>query len=76
MSKQFFIIKKSKQLFILSDGSSYYDYMISSKMQDNYTLVSQDFNSHFFWVNSIKQINLGSNVRLLGFRTKYGTKNT
>ena len=76
MSKQFFIIKKSKQLFILSDGSSYYDYMISLKMQDNYTLVSQDFNSHFFWVNSIKQINLGSNVRLLGFRTKYGTKNT
>ena len=76
MSKQSFIIKKSKQLFILSDGSSYYEYIISLKSQDNYTLVSQDFNSHFFWVNSVKQINLGNNIRLLGFRTKYNTKIT
>jgi len=71
MSKQSFIIKKSKQLFILSDGSSYYDYAISLKSQSNYTLLNQDFNNHIFWVDHIKQTNLGNNIRLLGFRTKY-----
>ena len=76
MSKQLFVIKKSKQLFILSDGSSYYDYTTSLKAQSNYTLFSQDFNNHFFWMDSIKQISLGDNIKLLGFRNKYITKNT
>jgi len=71
MSKQLFRVKKSKQLFILSDGSSYYDFVVSLKSQSNYTLLSQDFNNHFFWSNGIKQVGLGDNIRLLGFRTKY-----
>jgi hypothetical protein len=71
MSKQLFIIKKSKQSFILSDGSSYYDYAISLKSKSDYTLLSQDFNNHFFWAKHIKQTNLGDNIRLLEFRTKY-----
>jgi hypothetical protein len=71
MSKQLFIIKKSKQSFILSDGSSYYDYVTSLKNKSKYTLVSQDFNNHFFWVKHIKHTDLSENVRLLKFRTKY-----
>jgi len=71
MSKQSSIIKKTKQLFISSDGSSYYDYTISLKSQSNYTLLNQDFNNHMFWVDNIKQTNLGDSIRLLEFRTKY-----
>ena len=71
MSKQFVIIKKNKQVFILSDGSSYYDHTISLKNQSNYTLLNQDFNNHFFWIHSTKSINLTNNIKLLGFRTKY-----
>lgn len=71
MSKQSFIIKKNKQLFILSDGSSYYDYTISLKSQSNYLLLNQDFNNHMFWIDNIKKTNLGNNIRLLEFRTKY-----
>jgi hypothetical protein len=71
MSKQLSRIKKTKQLYILSDGSSYYDYTISLKTQSSYTLFSQDFNNHFFWIDSIKQVNLSDNLALLKFRNRY-----
>jgi hypothetical protein len=71
MSKQLSRIKKTKQLYILSDCSSYYDYTISLKTQSSYTLFSQDFNNHFFWIDSIKQVNLSDNLALLKFRNRY-----
>ena len=46
------ILKKTKKLFILSDGSSYSELVISLRNYKDYILLNQDLNSHSFWFNN------------------------
>lgn len=50
-------VKKHKKLFVLSDGSSYSESIISLKNYNNYILLNQDINNNFFWADSIKNPN-------------------
>jgi ribosomal protein L31 len=50
-------LKKTKKLFVLSDGSSYSEFIISLRNNSNYILLNQDINNHSFWVDNNKTFN-------------------
>jgi len=64
-------LKKIKQLFIFSDGSTYYDFSLALKNKNKLILLNQDLNNHAFWVQDVKQANLVDKIRLVDFRAKY-----
>jgi len=45
-------LKKTKKLFVLSDGSSYSEFIISSRNNSDYILLNKDVNNHSFWVDN------------------------
>jgi hypothetical protein len=57
MSLKINIVKKQNTLFVLSDGSSYSEAVISQKNYRDYILLNQDINNHFFWLNINKKSN-------------------
>jgi len=56
-------------LIIFSEGSSYNDYILSSK--NKYKILGQDFNNHSIWISYMKQKNLKDKIHLLNFHKKY-----
>jgi hypothetical protein len=50
-------LKKTKKLFVLSDGSSYSEFIISSRNNSDYILLNKDVNNHSFWVDNNKIFN-------------------
>ncbi len=50
-------LKKTKKLFVLSDGSSYSEFIISLRNNSNYILLNQDINNHSFWIDNNKTFN-------------------
>ena len=63
-------LKKTKKLFVLSDGSSYSEFIISLKNNSDYTLLNQDLNNHIFWVNN-KNFNNFEKLNIFNFFDKY-----
>lgn len=63
-------LKKTKKLFVLSDGSSYSEFIISLKNNSDYTLLNQDLNNHIFWVNN-KNFNNFEKLNIFSFFDKY-----
>ena len=63
-------LKKTKKLFVLSDGSSYSEFIISLKNNSDYTLLNQDLNNHIFWVNN-KNFNNSEKLNIFSFFDKY-----
>jgi hypothetical protein len=50
-------LKKTKKLFVLSDGSSYSEFIVSLRNNSDYILLNQDINNHSFWVDNNKSFN-------------------
>ena len=63
-------LKKTKKLFVLSDGSSYSEFIISLKNNSDYTLLNQDLNNHIFWLNN-KNFNNAEKLNIFNFFDKY-----
>ena len=63
-------LKKTKKLFVLSDGSSYSEFIISLKNNSDYTLLNQDLNNHIFWLNN-KNFNNFEKLNIFNFFDKY-----
>lgn len=63
-------LKKTKKLFVLSDGSSYSEFIISLKNNSDYILLNQDLNNHIFWVNN-KNSNNSEKLNIFNFFDKY-----
>jgi hypothetical protein len=63
-------LKKTKKLFVLSDGSSYSEFIISLKNNSDYILLNQDLNNHIFWVNN-KNFNNSEKLNIFSFFDKY-----
>jgi len=63
-------LKKTKKLFVLSDGSSYSEFIISLKNNSDYTLLNQDLNNHIFWLNN-KNFNNVEKLNIFNFFDKY-----
>ena len=64
------VLKKTKKLFILSDGSSYSEFIISLRNTNDYILLNQDLNNHFFWVDNNKNFNNLEKLNTFNFREK------
>lgn len=50
-------LKKTKKLFVLSDGSSYSEFIISSRNNSDYILLNKDVNNNSFWIDNNKIFN-------------------
>jgi hypothetical protein len=64
------VLKKTKKLFVLSDGSSYSEFTISLKNNSNYILLNQDLNNHPFWINNNKNFNNIEKLNIFNFSDK------
>ena len=68
------VLKKTKKLFVLSDGSSYSEFIISLRNNNDYILLNQDLNNHSFWVDNNKNFNKLEKLNIFNFRKKIYNK--
>ena len=64
------VLKKTKKLFVLSDGSSYSEFIISLRNNNDYILLNQDLNNHSVWVDNNKNFNTLEKLNIFNFRKK------
>jgi hypothetical protein len=66
------MLRKSICQTIFSDGSTYVDFILSSKIK--YIILRQDFNNHDFWVGYLNKKTLKEKKSLLYFHNNYKVK--